>query len=196
MGRLCFFLLCVLRAASAASDSPDQGWPRPYTDGNAKLVLHQPQVDSWIEFKKLSARFAVSLTAHKGAPPAWGVLSIQYSTTVNLKARTVQLEHFTVSEVRYPSAKDATEAREWEALTIKLLPAEVTTVTSTWPAVWAGAVAVIDVEEVTWNEVATEVPNITEETFVKFVPVMVTEVPPPVLPEVGPTPLTVGGLAV
>jgi len=38
----------------------DIGWPRQYTDGAAALVLCQPQVDSWKDFAKATARFAVA----------------------------------------------------------------------------------------------------------------------------------------
>ena len=41
--------------------------------------------------------------------------------------------------------------------------------------------------------VAATVPNITVAAEVKLVPVMVTDVPPEVVPEVGDTEVTVGG---
>jgi hypothetical protein len=75
-------------------------------------------------------------------------------------------------------------------------PADVTTVTSTAPAACVGAMAVMEVGELTLNEVATDVPKRTDDTLVNPVPVMLTDVPPFVLPEVGPTPVTVGALAV
>ena len=56
----------------------------------------------------------------------------------------------------------------------------------------AGAVAVIEVAQLTVTPVAAVVPNFTAVTPVKLVPVMVTEVPPPVGPRVGLTPVTVG----
>jgi hypothetical protein len=111
-----------------AASAPDLGWPRHYTDGNARLVLYQPQVDSWKDFKKLDARFAASLTVQKHAQPIWGVLSIEFGTAVDLKTRTVAFENFRVVEMRYPAARDRAEAAVWEALTIKLLPARPETV--------------------------------------------------------------------
>jgi len=101
---------------------PDPGWPRQYTDGAAKLVLYQPQVDSWKDFRKLTARFAAALTTTKGGQPAWGVLSIEADTAVNLETRVVGMGNYRVTSVSYPSAKDQAEAKVWEALSIKLLP--------------------------------------------------------------------------
>ena len=66
------------------------------------------------------------------------------------------------------------------------------TVTCTVPADSAGDVAVIEVDELTVVAVAVTVPNITVAEEVKLVPVMVTEVPPAVGPEVGLIEVTVG----
>ncbi len=107
--------------------STDRGWPRQYSDGTARLVLYQPQVDTWTDFKKLTARFAMLLTTSKGAQPVWGVLSITSGTLVNLELRTVAFEKFAVTSINYPSAKDEAEAKVWQTLTAKLLPAYPTT---------------------------------------------------------------------
>jgi hypothetical protein len=57
---------------------------------------------------------------------------------------------------------------------------------------WAGLLAVICVDELTVNEVAAVVPNLTAVAPVKFVPVIVTEVPPADGPAVGLTELILG----
>jgi hypothetical protein len=67
----------------------------------------------------------------------------------------------------------------------------VVTVTSTVEADIAGEVAVIEVAELTVNDVALVVPNFTAETLIRLVPVMVTLVPPAVGPELGLTAVTV-----
>ncbi|MGA8724369.1 MAG: hypothetical protein WB565_04965, partial [Acidimicrobiales bacterium] len=66
------------------------------------------------------------------------------------------------------------------------------TVTLTVAAACAGEVAVIWVSETTVKVEAAVVPKVTAVAAVKPVPVMVTEVPPAVGPEVGATELTVG----
>lgn len=80
----------------------------------------------------------------------------------------------------------------WEAALVALVPAVLLTVTSTVAGAWAGVVAVIWVSLTTVNEVAAVVPNFTEVTPVKPVPVIVTEVPPVLGPEVGLRPPTTG----
>ena len=80
----------------------------------------------------------------------------------------------------------------WSAEPVALAPPAVVTVTSTVPADSAGDVAVIEVVELYVTAVAVMVPNITVAEEVKPVPMMVTEVPPAVLPLVGVMDVTVG----
>ena len=129
VARAFLLALCAACAAAVQPASPgDPGWPRQYSDGATKLVVYQPQVDAWANFKKLTARHAVSLTINKTARPVWGVLSIAFETVVNTSSRTVALENFAVTDISYPAAKDEAEASVWRALTTKLLPAYPTTV--------------------------------------------------------------------
>ena len=81
---------------------------------------------------------------------------------------------------------------KWSAEDVAEVPPVVVTVTSTTAAACAGEVAVIWVAEATVKPEAAVVPKWTAVAPVKLVPVMVTEVPPAVGPEVGATELTVG----
>src|SRR4051794_8098931 len=65
---------------------------------------------------------------------------------------------------------------------------------STLPADSAGDIATIDVEDFTENDAASSLPNFTDMTFVKFVPVMVTAVPPLAKPLLGARLLIIGAL--
>src|SRR2546421_139814 len=77
------------------------------------------------------------------------------------------------------------------AATSALVPAGVVTVTSTCPGPVAGEVAVTDVVLST-VKVTGVAPKETPVAPLKFVPEMVTAVPPAVLPLVGLSPLTTG----
>jgi len=76
---------------------------------------------------------------------------------------------------------------------LPLSPLLFVTATVTAPALPAGVVAVIDVALTTVTFVAATPPNITVAPEAKFVPVIVTAVPPAVVPLFGLTPVTVGG---
>ncbi len=83
----------------------------------------------------------------------------------------------------------------WSAAEVAEVPPGVVTVTSTVPAVPAGAVAVSEVPDTTVMPVAAAVPNLTAVAPPRLVPVTVTVVPPVAGPEVGLTPVTVGSPA-
>jgi hypothetical protein len=80
-------------------------------------------------------------------------------------------------------------------LRLPLCPPELVTVTVTAPAVPAGVVAVIVVLLTTTTLAAAVLPNVTVAPEAKFVPVMVTAVPPATGPLLGLTLLTVGPTA-
>jgi hypothetical protein len=69
------------------------------------------------------------------------------------------------------------------------------TVAVTAPALPAGVVAVISVPLTATTFVAAVPPNVTVAPAAKFVPVIVTDVPPAVVPLFGDTLVTVGGEA-
>lgn len=71
-------------------------------------------------------------------------------------------------------------------------PSEFVTTKVTAPAEWPGVFAVIDVLLATVMFVAAVPPNFTVAPEAKFVPVIVTPVPPLVDPEFGETDVTVG----
>ena len=114
-------------AAQGQPLPPDPGWPRVYTDGKARLVLNQPQVDSWTGFKRLTARIATELKP-PGATVVYGVITVESDTLADLDTRTVAFQDFRVSKVEYQSAKDEAEEKIWIDLTKKLLPSYPTSI--------------------------------------------------------------------
>lgn len=74
-----------------------------------------------------------------------------------------------------------------------LVPYGVVTETLAAPAAPAGATAVIEVALLTVKLVAAVPPNMTAVAPVRFVPVIVTPVPPAVEPDAGEAAVTVGG---
>jgi hypothetical protein len=77
-------------------------------------------------------------------------------------------------------------------LALALVPFGVVTVTFTVPFVPAGESAVNEVAELTFRFEAPAAPNLTAVAPVKFVPVIVTGVPPVAGPVFGESFLTVG----
>ncbi len=80
----------------------------------------------------------------------------------------------------------------WSLALVALVAVGEVTVTSTVPAAWAGAVAVIWPPLSTVNVVAGVAPKFTAVTSLRYVPAIVTLVPPAVLPDDGVTEVTAG----
>jgi hypothetical protein len=77
-------------------------------------------------------------------------------------------------------------------LSVPFCESVLVTITLTVPAACAGVVAVIEVELTTVTLVAAVPPKLTVAPDEKPVPVILTDVPPLVLPEVGEIAVTVG----
>jgi hypothetical protein len=128
---LCAVSLFLLQARGAEKPeqaAADPGWPREYKGGKAKLLLYQPQIDSWKDFKNLAGRFAVELTPSTGVPAVHGTLRAEAETKVDLETRIVSYANFNFIEIRYPSAANKEEAQRYEELTKGLLPQAPTSV--------------------------------------------------------------------
>ena len=85
--------------------------------------------------------------------------------------------------------KESEQVRELE-----LVPFGVVTLTATLPGLPDGEVAVISVSDTTFTLVAGALPKSTAVAPLRFVPVIVTEVPPVVGPEDGVTLVSVGAV--
>ena len=77
---------------------------------------------------------------------------------------------------------------------VLLVPYSVVTIMSTSPTLRAGVIQVIVVLSTTLIVVAAKPSNVTDVTPIKDVPVIVTFVPPAVLPVNGEMPVMLGGV--
>ena len=111
--------LPMRRSRKGGCDRP--GRPRQYSDENGKLLIYQPQVDSWESFRRIKARFAVALTP-KGRQAMYGTLVVEANTSVDTESRIVALTDFAISDVRYSSALSESETQRLQALTLALFP--------------------------------------------------------------------------
>ena len=77
---------------------------------------------------------------------------------------------------------------------VLLVPYSVVTIMPTAPALRAGVIQVIVVLLTMLREVAAKPSNVTDVASVKDVPVIVTLVPPSVVPDDGKMPVMIGGV--
>jgi hypothetical protein len=95
--------------AAAAAPAGDPGWPREIEKGDVKLVYYQPQIESWKDYKELTARVAFSVT--KAGKHALGVVKLRAQTVADIEARTVVIKKIEAEEVHFPSLDSAAEER-------------------------------------------------------------------------------------
>jgi hypothetical protein len=114
------FFASILRAQGAAADP---GWPRRYSNGSAELVVYQPQVDAWNDFKVLKGRCAFALQPARGAEPVYGTFRFEGDTLVDADRKVVLLRNIRAFDMRFPSVPGGVSAQSSE-LAKKLLPSD------------------------------------------------------------------------
>jgi hypothetical protein len=79
-------------------------WPREIQDPRGKLMIYQPQVDDWKDYKTLVARSAIAF-APKGSEenPQLGILEFSSETEVDYQTRLVKVTNFTITGGNFPS---------------------------------------------------------------------------------------------
>ncbi|WP_158900974.1 hypothetical protein [Burkholderia sp. L27(2015)] len=92
----------------------DPGWPRERDQDGAHLILYQPQIDEWKQFKQVTGRMAISLTP-RGGTPQIGVVTLEMNTDTDMDSRTVLLSKPTITGTSFPGA-DPTAAKQLDQL--------------------------------------------------------------------------------
>ena len=88
----------------------DPGWPREITDQGNTLVLYQPQVDVWTNFRELDWRMAFSLTP-AGGQEAVGVATLHSNTEIDNDDKMVLLRDLKIVNTNFPSLDPQTAAK-------------------------------------------------------------------------------------
>ena len=89
----------------------DPGWPREITNqGGDTLVLYQPQVDDWKNFRELDWRMAFSLTP-AGGQEAVGVATLHSNTEIDNDNKMVLLTDLKIVNTSFPSLDPQSAAK-------------------------------------------------------------------------------------
>ncbi len=88
----------------------DPGWPREITNQGNTLVLYQPQVDDWKNFRELNWRTAFSLTP-AGGQEAVGVATLRSNTDIDNDNKIVWLTNLKIMNTSFPSLDPQSSAK-------------------------------------------------------------------------------------
>ena len=121
-------LLCALIVLFAATTiAQDAGWPRQITKPGGKVVLYQPQVDSWNNYQQVDARMAFTITPTGGKSHV-GVVTVRLQSAVNMDAHTVFLSNPEITSITFPSLDPATTTQMDQLMRTFLNPAATMTI--------------------------------------------------------------------
>ena len=115
-----FWIMAFPVTMTVASEPTDPGWPRLLQADGRELLIYQPQVDSWTDYRVLHFRCAISIKTGKKAKERFGVAEITAETVVDQANRLVALLPKT-RELRFPNTSDA-EAKSLRQAVDKLHP--------------------------------------------------------------------------
>ncbi len=101
-------LIFVAQSVYAFTEGDELAWPREVEAKNAKILMYQPQVESF-EGDILSGRAAVSVTMKDSINPVFGVVWTDAKVSVDKDKRTVDILEITVTKVRFPNADEEQE---------------------------------------------------------------------------------------
>ncbi len=123
MRRILIALGLTICSAGAGAEVEDPGWPRLYTHAGHRVMVYQPQIESWENWTNLSARAVVAVTpvGTNAGDAFFGVLQLELTTSIDFGSRTVLLKRRRPAEVRFPDV-DSGEAAKLVAIVKEALP--------------------------------------------------------------------------
>jgi len=108
-----FLSVMILTAASlsfAQGEGEEIGWPREMDRPEAKVIIYQPQVDSF-KGDILEVRAAVSITTKGKTEPVFGAAWLKVRVETDREARLVHVLDIEVPRVRFPEATPEQEKK-------------------------------------------------------------------------------------
>ncbi len=84
---------------------PADPWPRGVDLGDAKVLVYQPQVNSWTD-NQLNFRAALAIKPTGAKAETFGVIFATTRTQVDKVLRTVTFENLTISKINFPTLPD------------------------------------------------------------------------------------------
>jgi hypothetical protein len=129
--------LLLLLAACGGSSGPapvfggksvqaDQEWPQELLGGDGSMVLlYQPQVDSWKDYKLLRARMAVAIRLQGAGTPVLGAVTLEGDTATGTEEGKVRVSNIRIVEGRFPALSKAESDRLLNALRSRMTKEDV-----------------------------------------------------------------------
>lgn len=92
------------QTAEKPKESTPLEWPREFQFPGGKLIVYQPQIDDWADYKLVKARSAVAFLPKGETNPKLGIIEMQAKTEVDFESRLVKLSSLQITGSNFPSA--------------------------------------------------------------------------------------------
>lgn len=99
-------LLVLGLLAPAAASADDSNWPKEIKGKKGKIVIYQPQPESF-EGNKYTSRAAISVTPAGAKDPVFGAMWSVARVLVDRDSRMVTLEDITITNIKFPEQVDS-----------------------------------------------------------------------------------------
>lgn len=108
--RILVTIVTLVLCASAGALAQDPGWPRKHVNPSGTLIVYQPQVDDWKDFKDATWRQAFQLIP-TGGKEIVGAATFHGATTVDNERHMVAIYGIEVTNTYFPSLDPAKHAQ-------------------------------------------------------------------------------------
>lgn len=114
---------CVMaaQAQEPVDQAQDRGWPRAFDTDEYNIIIHQPQVDEWPDFERITFRAAISIAKKGEEDRTYGTIRVNAATNVSKTDRLVLISDRKIEQVTFPDAADA-EAKRLTAAIMAISP--------------------------------------------------------------------------
>lgn len=102
-------LLCLALARSAYAQ--DVGWPREFPLNDTRVIVYQPQIESWDDYAIIRLVAAVEVATKGAEKSSFGVMELEALSDVNFQSRLVHLHDAKLKGLRFPHESNDNEAR-------------------------------------------------------------------------------------
>src|ERR1700723_1766231 len=117
---MCLTAGSIPGSAQQASFATAPSWPRVVDQNGTHVVVYQPQLKAWQQYRTLVADTAISIT-DPGQKPVLGVISWRAETITDSSAKMVYISHIVVLDARFPTL-DAAQAAAMQRRVHQIYP--------------------------------------------------------------------------
>ena len=107
LAKLLFLIAAILVGHAASAADP---WPREIKVKEGKVVIYQPQLESF-QGDKVAVRAAVSVQKTDMKAPVFGVVWFDGRVATDRDKRTVEFREIKVTKIKFPNAQPEQERR-------------------------------------------------------------------------------------